>query len=253
MAEKILRILNRILDAVILIVLLLAGLYSVYSIWDNSQIYQQSLQLQVKLKDLKPQEEKPSFEKLLQINPDVVAWVTLEGTQIDHPIVQGKDNLEYLNKDVYGDYALSGSIFLDARCRSDFQDNYLLLYGHHMEKHQMFGDLEDYLQESFFSAHQTGTLMIPGETYDLQIFAVATFDGSDTYIFDPEKASEDQAAVLEYIRKHATCKRDSEIEEIRENGGKILALSTCSTDRLSDRTVLLAKMTQRNNKGADQT
>ena len=73
------------------------------------------------------------------------------------------------------------------------------------------------------------------------------------YIFDPEKASEDQAAVLEYIRKHATCKRDSEIEEIRENGGKILALSTCSTDRLSDRTVLLAKMTQRNNKGADQT
>ena len=106
MAEKMLQLLNRTLDAVILIVLLLAGLYSVYSIWDNSQIYQQSMDLQVKLRDLKPQEDKPSFVELLQINPDVVAWVTLEGTQIDHPIVQGEDNLEYLNKDVYGDYAL---------------------------------------------------------------------------------------------------------------------------------------------------
>ena len=137
MAEKVLRLLNRTLDAVILIVLLLAGLYSVYSIWDNSQIYQQSMDLQVKLRDLKPQEDKPSFAELLQINPDVVAWVTLEGTQIDHPIVQGEDNLEYLNKDVYGDYALSGSIFLDSRCRCDLQEDYLLLYGHHMEKHQM--------------------------------------------------------------------------------------------------------------------
>ena len=81
MAEKVLRLLNRTLDAVILIVLLLAGLYSVYSIWDNSQIYQQSMDLQVKLRDLKPQEDKPSFAELLQINPDVVAWVTLEGTQ----------------------------------------------------------------------------------------------------------------------------------------------------------------------------
>lgn len=253
MAEKVLRFLNRTLDAVILIVLLLAGLYSAYSIWDNSQIYQQSMDLQVKLRDLKPKEDKPSFAELLQINPDVVAWVTLEGTQIDHPIVQGEDNLEYLNKDVYGDYALSGSIFLDSRCRCDLQEDYLLLYGHHMEKHQMFGDLESYLQQEFFEAHQTGTLLLPGETYDLKIFAVMTADASDAFLFDPVKAARNQTELLDKITKYALHQRKDRIAEIRKNKSQILALSTCSGERLSDRTVVLAEMIQRDDRGAEQT
>lgn len=43
----------------------------------------------------------------------MVAWLTIDDTKIDYPVMQGKDNTEYLNKDPYGDYALAGSIFLD--------------------------------------------------------------------------------------------------------------------------------------------
>ena len=154
---------------------------------------------------------------------------------------------------MYGDYALSGSIFLDSRCRCDLQEDYLLLYGHHMEKHQMFGDLESYLQQEFFEAHQTGTLLLPGETYDLKIFAVMTADASDAFLFDPVKAARNQTELLDKITKYALHQRKDQIAEIRKNKSQILALSTCSGERLSDRTVVLAEMIQRDNRGAEQT
>ena len=75
MGWKVLRLLNGLLNAAIILVLIAAGLYSVYSIWDNNSIYEAALNLQVKLKELKPDEKKPSFEALRKINPDVAAWI----------------------------------------------------------------------------------------------------------------------------------------------------------------------------------
>lgn len=46
--------------------------------------------------------EYRDFAALRQINPDVVAWLTLDGTHVDHPVVKGKDNFEYLDRDFYG-------------------------------------------------------------------------------------------------------------------------------------------------------
>ena len=67
-----------------------------------------------------------SFEELLGINPDVCAWVTLDNTAIDYPVVQGEDNFTYVNTDVYGDFSLAGSIFLDVNCDKNFTDPYSL-------------------------------------------------------------------------------------------------------------------------------
>mgnify|MGYP000615181960 FL=1 len=39
------------------------------------------------------------FDKLRAKNPDIVGWVYAKGTGIDYPIVQGKDNEEYLHMD----------------------------------------------------------------------------------------------------------------------------------------------------------
>ena len=106
-------------DLCLFLTILAAILYSVYSIWDNNSIYAAALQLSVRIREYRPDEEKPSFEDLRRINPDVCAWVTMDGTNIDGPIVQGQTNEEYLNKDVYGDYSLAGTLFLDTRCSVD--------------------------------------------------------------------------------------------------------------------------------------
>lgn len=93
---------------------------------------------------------KYSFDELRKLNPDVKAWITLDNTKIDYPVLQGDINLKYLNRDFFGDTSLSGNIFLDKRNSPDFKDEYSLVHGHHMEKRKMFGDLDLYRKKDFF-------------------------------------------------------------------------------------------------------
>lgn len=129
-----LKFLNKIVDAAVFIILLLLFLYAGYCLWDNNQLYAEADKIKIQLEAIKPQvpqsvdfsdeEERlqynESFDKLHEINEDIVAWLSLGGTNIDFPVVQGNDNLTYLNKDIYGDFALSGSVFLDYRCNRNF-------------------------------------------------------------------------------------------------------------------------------------
>ena len=73
-----------------------AGVYSAYSLWDNAQVYAAADDVQSELMKIKPKVEEDggaSFEELRAINPDVCAWLTLDHTKIDYPILQGEDNL----------------------------------------------------------------------------------------------------------------------------------------------------------------
>lgn len=99
-------------------------------------------------------------EALRELSDDAVAWLTVDNTRIDYPVMQGKTNEEYLNKDPYGEFSLSGSIFLDSRNDKSFGDEYSLIYGHHMEYEAMFGALDGYAGKAFFDAHKTGTLTV---------------------------------------------------------------------------------------------
>lgn len=143
---------NSLLSAVIVLFLVVAGAYSAYALWDNMQVYASVDDIQSQLLKYKPtpgEDNGPTFEELRAINPDVCAWITLDGTKIDYPVLQGEDNLTYINKDVYGNFALAGSIFLDSNCDRSFQKKYSLLYGHHMAEHKMFGDLDLYESRNF--------------------------------------------------------------------------------------------------------
>ena len=82
--------------------------------------------------------------ELMKLNKDVVGWIKIFDTHISYPVVQGKDNQEYLNKDVFGEFSFSGSIFLDYRNACDFTDSYSIIYGHHMEYGAMFGDVVEF-------------------------------------------------------------------------------------------------------------
>lgn len=88
------------------------------------QVYASVDDIQSQLLKYKPtpgEDNGPTFEELRAINPDVCAWITLDGTKIDYPVLQGEDNLTYINKDVYGNFALAGSIFLDSNCDRSFR------------------------------------------------------------------------------------------------------------------------------------
>ena len=145
MGRGFVRFLNGLVSLAVGLSLLIAGAYAGYCLWDNHQIYAAAENVQDDMIRLKPktddtaEEQGPSFAELLRVNQDVKAWLTLDHTQIDYPVLQGEDNFAYINTDVYGNFALAGSIFIDSRCDPSFADPYTLLHGHHMENSRMFG------------------------------------------------------------------------------------------------------------------
>ena len=196
---------NSLVTAIVALFLILAAAYSGYALWDNAQVYGAVDDIQSQLLKLKPDPEQKdggtSFEELRKINPDVCGWITLDHTKIDYPILQGEDNLTYINTDVYGDFALSGSIFLDSGCDRNFRGKYSLLYGHHMAEHKMFGDLDLYRKKKFFNKSTTGTLILPDRSYKLEIFACMQVSASEESIFATGKWQADTSGLVDFVRK----------------------------------------------------
>lgn len=237
---------NTIISAVVVISLCTAGLYAAYALWDNSRIYAAAEDVQADMKKLKPDPEDQggaSFEELFAINSDVCGWLSLDNTKIDYPVLQGETNLTYINQDVYGNFALAGSIFLDARNDRTFTDAYSLIYGHHMEKGKMFGDLDLYKDEAFFRENTTGLLILPDRTYKLEIFACLLSEAGDDYIFEPNQWQNDIDGLLSYAEQNAMHLHENTIEELEHaESPQVLAMSTCSSEFTDARTIILAVM-----------
>ncbi|MDO5142925.1 MAG: class B sortase [Eubacteriales bacterium] len=239
---RIWKVADTALTVLIAAALCLCGAYAVYGLWDDHQIEAAAEAVQAELRMLKPAAGAP-FTALQTINPDVRAWVTLDGTRIDHPVVQGKTNLTYLDTDLYGAFSLSGSIYLDARNAADFSQPYALLYGHHMENGGMFGDLERYEDSAFFVRHRTGTLRTPVQDYALTVFACLLVGASEEAIFQPEQWQQDIGGLLDYTAQHAQVLDGDVLAALRTVAApQILALSTCSSAFTDARTVVLAVM-----------
>lgn len=244
--RAILRFLNRLIDVTVALALMTSGLYAGYALWDDRSLISSAADVQADLLRMKPQadnDDSASFEALCALNPDVCAWITLDGTAVDFPVLQGETNLSYINTNVYGEFAMSGSIFMDVRCNRDFSDNYQLLYGHHMADHAMFGDLALYKDAAFMEENHTGTLLLPQGAYDLEIVACLLVPASDDAIFEPTLWQTDSRELLSRIPEKAVQLREDGFQKLlQEEAPRLLAMSTCSYEFTDARTVVIAVM-----------
>jgi sortase B len=172
------------------------------------------------------------WDELKKTNPDIVAWLIVEGTSIDNPVVQGKDNFEYLEKDFYGNEYAGGTLFLDSANNPKFEDTSNIIYGHNMENGLMFGDLIKFLNSSFMDNHHTGTLETPDSVYRLEIVAAFHVDAYDRF-YNPGQWNDYQVAMT---RQHLRSGVNVSVND------KMLILSTCTTAMTDDRTVVICKM-----------
>ena len=176
-------------------------------------------------------------EILRELSDDAVAWLTVDGTRIDYPVMQGKTNDDYLNKDPYGEFSLSGSIFLDSRNDKTFSDPYSLIYGHHMEYGAMFGSLDEYAGKEFFDAHKTGSLIVANDTeYQITFFAACKAQATEKIIFDPPES--DNPSRLEYLSKNALIYYPQEVDA----SSKLIALSTCQSAESNERMIVFGTL-----------
>ena len=101
-----------------------------------------------------PSDYIPYFSSLYAINPDVKAYMEIEGTQVKYPVVQAADNDYYLRRNFTRESNRHGIPFVDFRV--DVKDSAnIVVYGHNMKDGQMFGELLNYSSLDYYKQHPT--------------------------------------------------------------------------------------------------
>jgi sortase B len=161
------------------------------------------------------------------------------GTNIDYPVTQGQDNMKYVNTNAEGLYSLSGSIFLDCCNNKDFSDFNNILYGHHMAKKAMFGDIGDFRNQDMFDTHRYGNLYFDGKDHGIEFFTFVHTDAYDNTVFTAAVQEEDRQAYLDYLVTKAIHERDIGVTTLDH----IILLSTCSSSSTNGRDILIGRIT----------
>lgn len=160
---------------------------------------------------------------------DVYAWLTVEGTRIDYPIIQHlSDDSYYLSHDIDGQPTKYGAIFTERINNQSFDDPVTIVYGHAMRDDAMFGSLKNFSEQETFDTFRTIQVTTKEGQYTYDIFAAYTY--TDEHLFYTYHLDK-QGKLVQYI---------SNVEQIsQEYGGyyrkidfisgkdKLLILSTC--------------------------
>ncbi len=178
------------------------------------------------------------FASLQEINPDIVGWIYVEGTDISYPVVQRQDNQYYLNHLFSGESNSAGCIFLDCRNVPGFSDKNSILYGHHMKNGTMFSGLTEYKKQEYYDGHPTALLLTSEKNFEIEIFAgyvASVQDKAWEVAFPSDRYFSDW---LENVEKRS-CFTSGVTPAVTD---RILTLSTCSYEFDNARFVLLGRI-----------
>ncbi len=235
-ASKFIRFLDSTVTTIAALFFLAVIACGAYCIWDSTLVY--SAADSSNYTPYKPSADNSmSFEELRALNPDVFGWIEIYGTAIDYPLVQGETNDSYINTDVFGNYSLSGAIFLDSSKPKNFSDFLSIIYGHHMDQNKMFGDIDLFQEEEFFNSNQSGRLYFDDKDHELEIFSYVECDAYDPLIYGSYEGEKRQE-FLDAIESKSKYYRDIGLSV----NDHIVILSTCDYSYTNGRMVLLARI-----------
>ena len=201
------------------------------------------------------QREVTAYEKYVPVlaeNSDFVGWLSIDGTQINYPVVQTPNAPNYyLKRNFQKQYSNYGIPYVQENCVIDLSDN-IVIYGHNMKDGSMFADLCKYEDEDFYKEHKAirfDTLSDYGEYEIVAAFKTVAYsdDGFKYYHFVNAESRADFDAFIKECKKLSPY--DTGVEA--KYGDKLLTLSTCEYSRENGRMVVVAKRTEPVEKGAD--
>ncbi|MBQ3265599.1 MAG: class B sortase [Ruminococcus sp.] len=179
-----------------------------------------------------PEDLEVSFEELMEINPDIYAWIYIPNTNVDYPVARSTgdgDDSFYLEHNIYRQYQFSGTIYSEIKNQPDFHDRVTVLYGHNMLNGSMFASLHYFEDEGFFNENNTIFILTKDKVLTYLVYSVYTYD--DRHILNSFHMDDDEV-FREYIdstlEPHA-------VDAIVREGVKptienhILTLSTCTS------------------------
>jgi sortase B len=179
-----------------------------------------------------------SFDKLLNINNDTKAWLKLNNTEINYPVVQASDNDFYLNHDFNKDTNLNGWIFIDYRNDMNNLDQNTIIYGHNSYGTIMFATLRYVLNDNWNNNSNNLDIIfnLPSQQLKARIFSVYVIDNTNDYLYT-NFTDDDYTNFINLIKGRSI--KDFGVDYTTND--KMITLSTCS-DNGKKRLVVHAKI-----------
>lgn len=198
-----------------------------------------------------PEQEEPqrNYRPLVEENQHLAAWLTIEGTGVDYPVMYTPEEPEYyLRRAFDGSYAVSGSLFIGADCDPDGSN--VLIYGHEMKDESMFGGLDHYAQEEYARTHPEiyyDRIWEDG-SYERRTFLVMAAFYSRVYQAEEENVFRyyygtdlsEEVAFENYVAQ-AEAASIYDLGVTANYGDRLLTLSTCSNHTQDGRFVVVAR------------
>ncbi len=244
---------NKIVSRIVTVVALSVFLYAAYGLTDVLIDYYKNRQMIANVQEMyyeteaeedrKPNEIRSGFDELLKHNNNVVGWITIDGTQIDYPILQSNNNIDYLTKDYNNRETRAGSIFLDFRNEITTENKNTVVYGHRMKDGSMFQHLTKFLNEDFLKNHQTFEYDTLYDSYEAEIFSVYNTLTDFNYIQTDFADETKFADLLDNMKSKSKYQTTVDVNYDDD----IITLSTCDyvLDENEGRLVVHAKLTKK--------
>lgn len=182
------------------------------------------------------------FDKLQNDSPEIFAWINIDGTDIDYPVLFHKgDNSYYLRRDIYGKYDRNGSLFIEDYNKTDFSDPVTIIYGHHMSSGAMFGKLQQiYTNPETFKEHSKISVYTPDKLLVYRVFCAVPLDNSHILYYNNfnNRLEFEQFFEKVYNTRSLLSVFDETVSVTPDD--RILMLSTCFETDYSRRYVVMA-------------
>ena len=204
----------------------------IYNITSYYYSYKKDLEFKEKIAEY-------DFDKLKEINTDIVGYIEVDNTNISYPVVKSSDNSYYLNHSYKKEKNNIGSIFLDYRNDLDNLSKNNIIYGHGRLDNTMFGSLNNLLDSNNLDSKESYyiTLSTPKSIMTFKIFSVYTIPKEGYYIKTYFSSNKYFKEFLETIMKRSIYNFNTDVN----TSDKILTLSTCK-DNFGKRVVVHAKL-----------
>ncbi len=188
--------------------------------------------------------DNPYRESFLA-NEDMAAWIKIEGTVIDYPVMwTPRDEVYYLYRNFEGKEDKNGCLILDTDSSLDPLTTNLIIHGHNMRSGAMFGSLTDYEDEDYCKEHNIITLHT--EEYERRYEVIAVFR-SQVY-----KKTDQVFKFYKFFQANTQEEFDDFYQNIKalslydtgvtaEFGNHFITLSTCTYHVEQGRFVVVAK------------
>ncbi len=166
------------------------------------------------------------FDKLLAKNSDTVGWLKVNDTKIDYPVVQGKTNSYYLNRDFNKKKNSMGWIFMDYRNDPVSLSKNTIIYGHNIKAGIMFGTLKYMLNSSWYKDKQNQiiTFNTTDKNMRWQIFSIYRIPETDDYLKTDFESDDEYQKFLDMLKNRSIYNFNVDVNPT----SKILTLSTCN-------------------------